>query len=83
LWCENVKAGDIRQSLEYEARDLYGIKLRTRLGMGSCQGSYCMMNAGLLIAQQTCTLDDKLGVQSVRPPALSGQIKKYRCQRIN
>ncbi len=66
--CENVKMGDIRRSLEEGARDLYGVKLRTRMGMGSCQGRYCMMNAAMLISNHTGYPVDELGIQSVRPP---------------
>ena len=73
--CENVRLGEIRQSLADGARDLYGIKLRTRLGMGSCQGRYCMTNAAMLISKQTgCPVED-LGIQSVRPPVFPVRLK--------
>jgi len=73
--CENVTAGDIKQSLNHGGRDLYGVKLRTRLGMGSCQGRYCMMNTALLIAQETGSPVDKIGVHSVRPPLTPTMLK--------
>lgn len=73
--CENVTAGDIKQSLDHGGRDLYGVKLRTRLGMGSCQGRYCMMNTTLLIAQETGSPVDKIGVHSVRPPLTPVRLK--------
>jgi hypothetical protein len=66
--CENVTATDLRQSLDQGARELYGLKLRTRLGMGSCQGRYCMVNAAMLISRQTGVPVDDLGLYSVRPP---------------
>lgn len=66
--CENVKASDFNKSLDHGARNLYGVKLRTRLGMGSCQGRYCMMNAAMLIAQKTGFPVEETGIYSVRPP---------------
>lgn len=66
--CENVTAGDIKQSLDQGARNLYGVKLRTRMGMGSCQGRYCMMNTAELISQQTGYPVHEIGTPSVRPP---------------
>jgi thioredoxin reductase len=73
--CENINAGDLKQSLDNGGRDLYGVKLRTRLGMGSCQGRYCMMNAALLISKQTCIPVDDLGIYSVRPPLTPTRLK--------
>lgn len=73
--CENVRLVEIRKSLTDGARDLYGIKLRTRLGMGSCQGRYCMTNAAMLISKYTgCSVDD-LGIQSIRPPIFPVRLK--------
>lgn len=73
--CENVTAGDIKRSLDQGGRDLYGVKLRTRLGMGSCQGRYCMMNAAMLISQQTGGLVNQTGIPSVRPPLTPTKLK--------
>jgi len=73
--CENVSAGEIKQSLENGGRDLYGVKLRSRLGMGSCQGRYCMMNAAMLISQKTGDAVEDLGIYSVRPPLTPTKLK--------
>jgi thioredoxin reductase len=73
--CENITLGDIKQSLDRGGRDLYGVKLRTRMGMGSCQGRYCMMNTALLISQQTGCNVDQTGIHSVRPPLTPTRLK--------
>lgn len=39
--CEGVTAGDIRRAVVEGCRDLNDIKLRTRCGMGPCQGRMC------------------------------------------
>ena len=78
--CENVTIGDLKRSLSQSARDLYGVKLRTRLGMGSCQGRYCMMNAAILIAQETGIPVGETGIQSVRPPITPIRLKNIASQ---
>jgi thioredoxin reductase len=73
--CEGVRATDIRQSCVDGARNLNGAKLRTRLGMGICQGRYCVTNASILMAQEVgCSVQD-IGLQSVRPPIVPIQLK--------
>ena len=39
--CEAITMKDIRTALAEGARDRNGVKKRTRLGMGHCQGRYC------------------------------------------
>jgi len=73
--CEHVTAADLRQSLDLGAQELYGVKLRTRLGMGSCQGRYCMVNAAMLISRQTGSPVEDLGFYSVRPPLTPTRLK--------
>jgi thioredoxin reductase len=73
--CENITVGDIKQSLDHGGRDLYGVKLRTRTGMGSCQGRYCMINTALLIAQHIGVPVDETGIHSVRPPLSPVRLK--------
>ena len=73
--CENVLERDLEIALEEGGRDLYGLKLRTRLGMGSCQGRYCMMNAAMLISKKTGIPVEDLGIQSVRPPLSPVRLK--------
>ncbi len=39
--CEMVSAGEIRDAVRRGATTLDGVKLRTRSGMGRCQGGFC------------------------------------------
>jgi NADPH-dependent 2,4-dienoyl-CoA reductase/sulfur reductase-like enzyme len=68
--CENVTAGQIRASYDQGARDLRGIKLRTRVGMGICQGRYCAANAAAILAQEVGCSPEKMGTASIRPPVI-------------
>lgn len=39
--CENVRRQQIDQALEQGVRDITSLKMRTRVGMGDCQGKTC------------------------------------------
>ncbi|ELP86851.1 glycerol-3-phosphate dehydrogenase, putative [Entamoeba invadens IP1] len=39
--CEQVTEGDVNAAIDEGARTIDAVKLRTRAGMGRCQGSYC------------------------------------------
>ena len=40
--CEQVTRGDIERALEQGVQDIAGLKMRTRAGMGDCQGRMCI-----------------------------------------
>ncbi len=52
--CETVSEGEIRDAIRRNppARDIDGIKRRTRSGMGRCQGGFCMPNVMKLLAEE-------------------------------
>lgn len=50
--CELVTEGEVLDAIERGARTLDGIKLRTRAGMGRCQGGFCTLRCLSLLAQQ-------------------------------
>lgn len=73
--CEGVTAGQLLQSMANGSRDLAGAKLRTRLGMGVCQGRYCSLNAAMLLARKAgCRVED-IGLTSIRPPIVPVRTK--------
>jgi len=39
--CEEITLGEIREAIRNGARDVNGVKRRTRAGMGVCQGNTC------------------------------------------
>ncbi len=59
--CEMVTRREVERALDgpLPARDLGGLKRRTRAGMGRCQGFYC---AGRLAALTKGRLDEPLAV---------------------
>jgi len=65
--CEGVRMGAFRQSLQ-ESASLYGAKLRTRIGMGNCQGRYCLPTAALYLSASGLTPSAGLDLPSIRPP---------------
>lgn len=42
--CEIVTEGEVRDAIDRGARTLDGLKFRTRVGMGRCQGGFCTWN---------------------------------------
>ncbi len=52
--CERVSEGEIRAAIRRNppARDVDGVKRRTRSGMGRCQGGFCMPYVMRLIAEE-------------------------------
>ena len=52
--CETISEGEIRDSIRRNpgARDIDGVKRRTRAGMGRCQGGFCMPMVMQLLAEE-------------------------------
>ncbi|MFC3321464.1 FAD/NAD(P)-dependent oxidoreductase [Mesorhizobium cantuariense] len=50
--CENVSAGEIRQSVDFGGSEANRVKSLSRVGMGRCQGRYCQLAAVELVAAQ-------------------------------
>jgi len=73
--CEAVRMGQFREGLKNGGKDLFGVKLRTRLGMGQCQGRYCVPNAALLISANNGQPVAELDLPSIRPPIFPVRLK--------
>lgn len=50
--CEMVTEGEIVDAIKAGARTLDGLKLRTRAGMGRCQGGFCTARAMELLSRE-------------------------------
>ena len=74
--CEAIRMGQFRESLKNGGKDLFGVKLRTRLGMGQCQGRYCVPNAALLISAHNGQPVAELDLPSIRPPIFPVRLKE-------
>lgn len=59
--CENVSAGDIRESVIFGGGEANRVKSLSRVGMGRCQGRYCQLAAVELVAAQAGCMPDAVG----------------------
>jgi len=50
--CENVTKAEIIEAIKRGATNIDGIKLRTRAGMGRCQGGYCLLRVMKIISEE-------------------------------
>jgi len=66
--CEAVTLGTLRHAIQEGDGTLIELKLRTRLGMGMCQGRMCETNACHELATYTDQRLDRIERLHVRPP---------------
>jgi thioredoxin reductase len=66
--CERVTFGDLDAAVADGATSLGGIKQRTRLGMGPCQGRYCAPVAADFLAERTGEAVGEYSYFAPRPP---------------
>jgi NADPH-dependent 2,4-dienoyl-CoA reductase/sulfur reductase-like enzyme len=66
--CEAVPVSTIKAVLEEGARQPGEVKLRTRCGMGPCQGRYCSTSLSEIVARETGADPAGFAPPSVRPP---------------
>jgi NAD(P)H-nitrite reductase large subunit len=65
--CEEVTARTLKAAIAEEPT-LRGVKIRTRAGMGQCQGRMCGCLVTRLIARQSGIAPDRIEPDSPRPP---------------
>ena len=66
--CEEVRSQAVKDVISAGAVDLHQVKLRSRAGMGNCQGRTCSSLVAPLIAAQTGQALGKLSPCTTRPP---------------
>ena len=66
--CEEVTAADIRKAIADGARDVTGVKLRTRAGMGLCQGRTCEVLVQAILRQELGLSAEEIGFSTPRTP---------------
>lgn len=66
--CEEVTVGEIKEAIRQGAKDVTGVKLRTRAGMGLCQGRSCEKLVQQILRQELCTAPEEIGASTSRPP---------------
>ena len=68
--CEEITLGEIKEAIAQGARDITGIRRRTRAGMGLCQGRTCEGLILRLLRQATELEQGQLQPNTARPPVL-------------
>lgn len=66
--CENICAGDIRKATLEGLADVNEVKLRTRAGMGICQGRTCGAAIAAIAADARAVPVESMGALSIRNP---------------
>lgn len=66
--CEEVSYDAVRQAVSFGATDLHQVKVRTRAGMGHCQGRFCSSAVAHIIADEGGQPLDELLPFTVRLP---------------
>jgi bacterioferritin-associated ferredoxin len=66
--CEEVLDSEIRQAIREGARSPTGIKVRTRAGMGLCQGKTCQRLVARILAEETGQSLAAIQPMTGRPP---------------
>lgn len=75
--CEGVTPSDVDKALEEGFRDIESIKRRLRIGMGPCQGRYCIPLLISYVARKLGVRPEELGYPRVRPPIEPVQAKIF------
>lgn len=66
--CEEVSLGDIKEAIKDGARDVTGVKRRTRVGMGLCQGRSCEKMVQQILRSELGSDAEEINFSTPRPP---------------
>ncbi len=67
--CEGVRWSEVLDALSHGVADLNSLKVRTRVGMGPCQGRFCEPTLIPMVAQGLGIRPEDVRPFSIRPPA--------------
>src|SRR5919112_5017545 len=66
--CEEVLLEEVVAAISVGAQTVDDIKRRTRAGMGTCQGIFCVPVIAAMVAQATSVPIDRVAGITARPP---------------
>lgn len=66
--CEEVTVGEIKEAIRQGAKDVTDIKLRTRAGMGLCQGRTCEALIQAILRQELGRTPEEIRFSTPRTP---------------
>lgn len=75
--CENVTLADVEDAINKGHTDLESLKRYLRIGMGPCQGSYCLVLAARILARRTGKNFEEIFMPPNRPPLAPVEIKYF------
>jgi len=66
--CEEITLSEIIQAIKEGAKDINGVKRRTRAGMGLCQGRTCEKLIRQILEKELKKFPKNIKMGTVRPP---------------
>ncbi len=66
--CEEIQLEEIMAAISAGTQTVDDIKRRTRAGMGTCQGVFCVPVIAAMVAQATSVPIDRVAGITARPP---------------
>lgn len=73
--CETVSEGEIRDAIRRGATTLDGVKLRTRSGMGRCQGGFCTPRIIEILSQELGLAPEQITKRGGESRLLTGWLR--------
>lgn len=73
--CEYVSEGEIRDAIHRGATTLDGVKLRTRSGMGRCQGGFCTPKIIGILSRELGVPPERITKRGQESPLLAGRLR--------
>lgn len=73
--CEYVSEGEIRDAIRRGATTLDGVKLRTRSGMGRCQGGFCTPKIIGILSRELGVPPEQITKRGPGSPLLAGRLR--------
>jgi glycerol-3-phosphate dehydrogenase len=75
--CEHVSQGDVVDAIRRGANTLDGVKLRTRAGMGRCQGGFCTHHLVKILSREM-----RIPVEEVTKRGKGSEILPYKAKEF-
>ena len=66
--CEEILLEEIVEAIAAGDRSVDDVKRRTRAGMGTCQGIFCVPVIAAMVGQATGVPIDRMAAMTARPP---------------
>jgi len=75
--CEGVTLADIERAIDEGYSDLESLKRLLRIGMGPCQGRYCLYVVARILMRKTGKSFEEIFMPKNRPPLAPVEMKYF------